>query len=63
MSLHLKLSLYFKIQYFWWAQMIILLMPDFGVTTAILNPADVFRRWCKVNFRPMRDQVNSRHFS
>ena len=27
MSLHLKLSLYFKIQYFWCAQMIILSYP------------------------------------
>ena len=43
--------------------MIILSMPDFGVSTAILNPLDIFRRWCKLNFRPMRDQVKSRHFS
>ena len=63
MSLNLKLSLHFKIQYFWCAQMIILSIPDFEVNTAILNPVDVFRRWCKLSFRPMRDQVKSRHFS
>ena len=63
MSLNLKLSLHFKIQYFWCAQMIILSIPDFEVNTAILNPVDVFRRWCKLSFRPMRDQVKSHHFS
>ena len=57
MSLHLKLSLHFKIEYFWCAQMIILSITDFGVSTTILNPVDVFRRWCKFSFRPMRDQV------
>ena len=63
MSLHFKLSLHFKIQYFWCTQMIILSIPNFGVSTAILNPQDVFRRWCKLRFRPMRDQVKSHHFS
>ena len=53
-DLHLKLSLQFKI---------ILSISDFGVSTAILDPLDVFRRWCKLNFSPMRDQVKSRHFS
>ena len=62
-SLHLKLSLHFKIQYFWCAQMIILSISDLGVSTAILNPVDVFRRWYKLSFWPMRDQVKSRHFS
>ena len=62
-SLHLKLGLHFKIQYFWCAQMIILSIPDFGVSTAILNPVDIFHRWCKLSLRPMRDQVKSRHFS
>ena len=28
-------------QYLWCAQMIILLIPDFEVSTAILNPMDV----------------------
>ena len=63
MSSHLKLSLHFKIQYFWCAQMIILSISDLGVSTAILNPVDVFRRWYKLSFWPMRDQVKSRHFS
>ena len=63
MSSHLKLSLHFKIQYFWCAQMIILSISDLGVSTAILNPVNVFRRWYKLSFWPMRDQVKSRHFS
>ena len=42
---------------------VILSISDFGVSTAMLNPADIFRRWCKLSFRPMRDQVKSRHFS
>ena len=41
MSIHLKLKLYFKIQYFWCAQMIILSISDFGVSIAILNPVDI----------------------
>ena len=57
------MSLYFKIQYFRCVQMIILSMPDFGVATAILYPVDVFHRRCKLNFRLVRDQVKSRHFS
>ena len=61
-SLHLKLSLHFRIQYFWCAQMIILSIPDFRFSATILNPVDVFRRWCKLSLRPMRDQVKSRHF-
>ena len=27
------------------------LISDFGVSTAILNPLDIFRRWWKLNFR------------
>ena len=30
---------------------------NFGVSTAILNPVDVYRRWCKLSFTRMRDQV------
>ena len=59
----LKVEFAFKIQYFWWVQMIILSIPDFWVTTAILNPVDVYRRSCKLSFRPMQNQVKSRHFS
>ena len=40
MSLHLKLSLQFKIQYFWCTQITILSISDFGVCTVILNPVD-----------------------
>ena len=36
---------------------------DFGVNAVILNPADIFLRWCKLNFGPMQGQVKSRHFS
>ena len=62
MSLHLKLSLHYKTQHFWYAQMIILSISDFGVITVILNPVDVSRRRCKLSFRPMWDEVKSRHF-
>ena len=56
MSLHLMLSLHFKIQYFWCEH---LSVPDFRVSTAILNPVEVFRRLCKLSFRAVRDQVLS----
>ena len=36
-------------------------IPDFGVSSAILNTIDIFRMWCKLNFRPLRGQVKSRH--
>ena len=29
----------------------------------ILNPVDIFRRWCKLNFRAMWSQFKSCHFS
>ena len=35
-------------------------IPDFGVSTAILNPVDVFRRWCKMRFGLLRGHVKSR---
>ena len=38
-------------------------IPNFGVSTVILNPLDIFRRWWKLNFGPMKGQVKSRHFS
>ena len=37
------------------------LIPDFGVTTTILNPVDIFRRWCKLKFGLLRGHVKSRH--
>ena len=37
-------------------------MSDFGVITAILNIIDIPRRWCKLNFGPMWDQVKSCYF-
>ena len=37
-------------------------IPDFGVTTAILNTIDISRRWCRLDFGPLRDQAKSRHF-
>ena len=30
---------------------------------AILNPVDIFRRWCKLNFRTIWSQFKSWHFS
>ena len=39
------------------------LLPDFGDSTAILNPVDLFRRWCKVNFGLLRGHVKSRYFA
>ena len=43
--------------------MLILPIPCFGNSNAILNFVDIFRRWCKLSFRPMQGQVKSRHFS
>ena len=40
-----------------------LFVPDFGVSTTILNRKDIFRRWCKLNFGTLRDQVKSCYFS
>ena len=39
------------------------LISDFGDSTAILNLVDIFRRWCKLNFGPMRDQAKQPCFS
>ena len=38
-------------------------IPDFGVSTAILNPVETFRRWCKLNFGLLRGHVKSHHFT
>ena len=40
----------------------LLKIPNFGVSTAILNIIDVSRGWCKLNFGPLRGQVKSRYF-
>ena len=37
-------------------------IPNFGVSTATLNTTNNSRKWCKLNFGPLRDQVKSRHF-
>ena len=42
--------------------MIVLSIPVFEVSTGILNPVDVFRRWCKLSFRAMRDRLNDAIF-
>ena len=34
-------------------------IPDFGVSTAILNITDFSQRWCKLNFGPLRGHVKS----
>ena len=38
-------------------------IPDLGVSTAILNPVDIFCRWYKLNFGPLRDHVKLRHIT
>ena len=35
-------------------------IPNFGVSTAILNPVGIFSRWCY--FGLLQGQVKSRHF-
>ena len=37
--------------------------PGFRGSTAILNPAEVFRRWCKLNFGLLRGHVKPRHIT
>ena len=38
------------------------LIPDLGVSTAILNTIDISRRCCKLNFGPLQGQVKARNF-
>ena len=38
-------------------------IPDFRVSTAIINHIDIVCRWCKLNFGPKRGQVKSCYFS
>ena len=59
MSLHLKLSLHFKISNFDVRRCLNPTSDD----TAILNPVNIFRTWCKLNFRAMQGQFKSHHFS
>ena len=37
-------------------------IPNFGISTAILNTIDISRWWCKLNFGLLRDHVKSCHF-
>ena len=37
-------------------------IPDFGVSTPILNTIDISCRWCKLNLGPLRGHIKSRHF-
>ena len=37
-------------------------IPDFRVSTAILNTAEIFRSWYKLNFGFLQSHVKSRHF-
>ena len=48
MSLDLKLGLHFKIQDFWWVQIIILSITDFGVSTAIFKSRGCFAQVVQV---------------
>ena len=41
---------------------ILLIIPNFRVSTAILNIIDISRKWCKFNFGPLWDQVKLCHF-
>ena len=38
------------------------LIPDFGVSTAILNTIDISLKWCKLSFVHLRGQVKAHHF-
>ena len=38
-------------------------IPDFGVSTAILNTTDISRRWCKLNFGILQSHIKSLHSS
>ena len=38
------------------------IVPDFGVSTAILNTIYISRKWCKLNLGLLRGLVKSRHF-
>ena len=38
-------------------------MPIHNFGTTNLNPADMFCRWCKLNFQLLQDQLKSCHFS
>ena len=40
-----------------------MLIPGFGVVTAILDHVDIVRRWCKLNFGLLRDHANPRNFT
>ena len=40
-----------------------MLIVNFGVSTVIFNPVDIFHRWCKLNFGLMQSQVKSHRFS
>ena len=42
---------------------LLILMPDFGDSAAILNLVGIFSRWCELNFGLTPRQVKSRHFS
>ena len=37
-------------------------IPDFGVSTVILNTTDISRRWCKLDFGPLCGHLKSSHF-
>ena len=39
-----------------------MLIPNFGVSTTILNPIDIPCRWYKLNFWLLQGQVKSYHF-
>ena len=37
-------------------------IPNFGVSTTILNPVNIFCKWYKLNFGLTQGQVKSYHF-
>ena len=39
------------------------LIPDFGVSMAILILAGIFYRWCKLNFGLIQGHVKACHFT
>ena len=42
---------------------LLMIIPDFGVSTAILNRLEISRRWCKLNFGLSQGHVKSRQFT
>ena len=51
--------IYFKFTHVFFYLTFLSSIPDFGVSTAILDTIDISRRWCKLNFGLLRGHVKS----